>query len=343
TKTVMNKLTLVIPGLLGPFPELQQGQSLVINCPVLEKWLACGQLKRTTGSGYFTLLADLLGINHDYDLTSVSALTDGYECLKTGCLRADPVHFKTDIDHAILIDHHQLLIQDYEAEALVDVFNNHFFDDGIELHIGHTHRWYLSSDNDFTIESTALPEAVGRNVQHFLPRGADALNWKRILNETQMLFHTHEVNQQREAKGQLTINSLWLWGEGQTLRQQGKNNWQWVYADDEIAEGLAHWAELKHRSLDQLNIANNLPEGNGVIVLDQLLGPVSYGDLDAWVDAVEALCQQWLPGIHAQLKTRKITFLDIYFADGRYLSLTPGQLYKFWRRKKPVSDYLSAE
>lgn len=336
----MNKLALVIPGLLGPLPELE-ADNVTPECSVLQKWLACGKLKTATADNYYDLLAELFGLNHDFSIASVTSLIDTAECNRDFSFRADPVHFKADIDHAIMLDHNRLDIKAEEAAALIESFNQHFSADGIQLYMGHEHRWYLSAADGLDVQTTALQDAVGRNVQHFLPVGEHALNWKRFLNETQMLFYSHEVNQQRQETGVMTINSLWLWGEGQELNVTGEPSWDWVVSDDIVAEGIAQSTGVKHISLTALNNNIELPEGNGVMVLSSLLGPLSYGDTHAWSESIQQLCQQWLTAIHGLLKSRKITLLDLYPADGRVYQLSAAQLLKFWRRKKPVASYVS--
>ena len=337
----MNKLALVIPGLLGPLPELDQQDIQLPDCSVLQKWLACAETTTTRSENYYDLLAELFGIRPDYAITKISALMDNCGCSQGHWLRADPVHFKADMEHTILFDQNSLHIDDDEARALVDSFNQHFAEDGIKLYAGHRHRWYLSFDCQLDIQTTPLPDAVGRNVNHFLPVGADALNWKRLLNETQMLFHAHEVNTAREARGLMTINSLWLWGEGEEPQSVNNTDWYWLMANDAVAQGVALCSEIKSIPLADAVEELHLPDGNGMIVLDQVMGPASYGDVYAWKEAVEKICLDWFGKLHQLLTTKQIKQLELYSADGRRFNLTSASLLKFWRRKKPVSYYLS--
>ena len=339
----MNRLALVIPGLLGPMPELEQYEHVSPACPVLQKWLSSAEPVVTGARHYYDLLADLFGIHPEYSITQLSALADDGECAQGYWYRADPVHFKADIDHAIMFDHNRLAISNADAQALVTSFNQHFREDGIELRASHRHRWYLAFKTPLDIQTTWLEDAIGRNVNHFLPTGPDALNWKRLLNETQMLFHNHDVNIQREAKGQLSINSLWLWGEGQEPRSLNTRNWDWVMSEEAVAKGLALWSGIKQVSLNTQHDRLSLPDGNGMIVLDQMMGPTSYGDVQAWFDAVETICEQWFEKLHRLFITKQIQCVELYCADGRMFKLTPFSLLKFWRRKKPVAQYVSLQ
>ena len=38
--------------------------------------------------------------------------------------------------------------------------------------------------------------------------------WRKLLNEAQILLHAHPINQARESRGQPRVNSLWPWGGG---------------------------------------------------------------------------------------------------------------------------------
>jgi hypothetical protein len=54
----------------------------------------------------------------------------------------------------------------------------------------------------------------GRTLEPFLPQGDEARDWRRLINEAQVLLHNHPLNMAREAAGRPTANSLWPWGAG---------------------------------------------------------------------------------------------------------------------------------
>ena len=56
-----------------------------------------------------------------------------------------------------------------------------------------------------------------------------------------MLLHAHPVNEAREARGELPINSLRLWGAGRA-RAARNSRWQSVAADDPAVRGAARLA-----------------------------------------------------------------------------------------------------
>jgi len=337
----MNTLSLVIPGLLGPLPELKESNIELPGCHVLRKWLSRSTIRQTSSSDYYGLLAELFSIDNTYSIAHASSLTDQCDCSEGFWLRADPVHFKADLDHAVLIDHQQLDVSQSEADLLVDAFNVHFKDDGIKLVSAHPYRWYLFSEQELEIETTRLEDAVGRNVNHFLPRGEYALKWRSFLNEAQMLFHMHDVNMQREQDRKLTINSLWLWGEGLSNQLPTTVPYDWVMANESVAQGLAISSNCKVESVD-VSLGHLLENHqHGLIVLDDVMGPVSYGDVQAWSDSLEFICQQWIEPLNNYLKKGLITEINLYSTNGQMFTITKNSLRKFWKKSHPLKGFIA--
>ena len=337
----MKQLSLFIPGLLGPLPELENSSIDLASCESLRLWLTRGVKRSVQSKNYYEQLAELFGIEFNYSMTKVSALADDCDCSQDFWYRADPVHFKTDIDHAILLDQHQLDVQQEEADQLVASFNQHFIEDGLELFAPHPHRWYLRANKMFKLQTICPMDAVGRDIKHFLPEGEHALEWRRLLNEAQMLFHSHEINEKRIAVGGLSINSLWLWGEEQAINQLDSPGWNWVMADDAVARGMALLNHIKLLSVSNSKESiMNLP-GNGLIIIDDVLGPLSYGDVSAWQEAVEKICEIWIMPVYNMLKKRQLDQVSLYTGEGRVFDLTPGKQKKIWLRARPLKQFVN--
>ncbi|MCW8956048.1 MAG: hypothetical protein OQL09_04135 [Gammaproteobacteria bacterium] len=337
----MNTLSLVIPGLLGPLPELLEQPFSYEPCSILQRWLSRSSVDNASAQNYHDLLAELFGLTSDYSICYFTAVNDNCDISEGFWYRADPVHFKADIDHALLLDHHRLEVMADEAEQLIASFNQHFAEDGIRLMAPHPHRWYLQSEQALNLQTTRLAEAVGRNVNHFLPVGEGALNWRRLLNEAQMLFHMHDVNQQREQQQLLTINSLWLWGEGQDGKAQPQARWDWIISDEPFSRGLAAMAGIPVYSLEQGMLQLDSLQGKGLMVIDDMVGPTSYGDVAAWVVAVESLCEQYLQRLDGKLQSSHFDRVDLFSGEGRRFSILKTDRFKFWRRLRPLTQFVN--
>src|SRR5882672_664251 len=74
--------------------------------------------------------------------------------------------------------------------------------------------WFLLSERALQIDALSLSAALGRSVVEVAPEGADATLWRHTLNEIQIEWHNHPVNDMRRTQGRREINALWLHGGG---------------------------------------------------------------------------------------------------------------------------------
>lgn len=95
-------------------------------------------------------------------------------------------------------------------------------------------------------EKIISPMALnGQDVGDWWPTGSAWQPWRRVLNELQMTWHEHPVNQARQANDQPPINGVWLYGGGQGWQPTVTPNTTWCSELSESArEGDWHrWIE----------------------------------------------------------------------------------------------------
>ena len=288
-----HKISLILPGLCGPIPAVDGLEASAAPLLELLQPLRKRKIAATDEAG---LLADLFGLTLDapFPYAALASLSFGLDPGDSCWLHADPVNLQADMQRAVLSDAQTLRIRDDEAEQLVEQINSHFAEDGLGVTLADANNWFLRLDH-CDLQTTPLKQAVGRNINPLLPTGEDANAWKRILNEVQMLMHMSAVNQQREQRGLPAINSLWFWGEGR-LPQPGHCDLSHVYADDAVTTGLARLGHITHSPLTgPLVLADAMKhDGHSLVSLQQLGGPVSYGDATAWLESMRALVEDWL-------------------------------------------------
>jgi hypothetical protein len=127
---------------------------------------------------------------------------------------AEPVHLATGIDHLSLEPSLAVPLTRQEADDLAATLNAALAERGWSVVPLDPGRWLLACAEPIECETSPPTDAAGRAVRAHLPEGRDARRVRSIMNEMQMILHAHPVNEQRSARGQQTVNAVWLWGFG---------------------------------------------------------------------------------------------------------------------------------
>lgn len=344
--TSERSLKLVVPGLLGPMPGLQEPVVSPFGADVAEELLAKADQEDVAASGLEATLFNLFGVepdsSRDLPVAAVARIADVGKADLDWWLRADPVHLRADQNRLLLFDSRALAVTSEEAQGLVQSFNALFAPDGFHLEAPHPERWYLRLGADPGIRTHSLPDVVGRDVHAFLPFGENARSWHAILNEIQMLMHGSLANQTREQAGRPEINSVWFWGGGVAPKKVSAPCVQ-VWSEHPLAIGLARLASVpvSRKPESAPRWLEKIPApGAHLVLIEDLNGPVLYGDVHGWIDSVMQVNQKWFtPVLHA-LKRGDVAAIEIYPCDGRVFRLRAGALRRFWRRRRPLAVWM---
>jgi hypothetical protein len=243
-------------------------------------------------------------------------------------LRADPVQLIVDRDRLVLGD--VVRLARGEAESLVEALNAHFAAE-LVVYPMRPERWYARLPRAPDLATVAPARARGASVEPNLPGGADAGRFRALANEAQMLLHAHPVNAAREARGEPTVNSLWLWGGG-AIARSSRPGFRQVLADDPLARGLAQAAGIAAAPLpgDAAGWLAHAP-GEGVVlaVLDER--------------APAELERDWLAPLLEALRASRIGMVTLHLpgeASVLEVETVRADLRHFWRRRRPVAEYV---
>jgi len=328
----MKQLNLVVPGLLGPFSDdlpiyiKQQLKESEFN--TINKLLGRADVFETGIDNYYETLVQLIHPQNGSSVCQLTSQVDGIDTSNANFYRADPVHFKAESDHAILIGPELVQPEMHEVEQLISSFNEHFAEDNISLYATNERRWYLKSNRPLSLEFSALDYSLGRDIKHFMPQGDDELWWRKIVNEAQMLFFQHEVNHKRENEGLLSINGLWLWDKEYKEMSEDAGFSEALYSNDAFAISLAKNNDLKINSIDKMDEINS----NAVLVIDKLYETVCYGDVDEWLQDLKLFCASELKRVERLLALKKIDVINLYPCNGRMYKINRLNLFKFWKQ-----------
>jgi hypothetical protein len=241
--------------------------------------------------------------------------------------RIEPVHIHAARDHLVLTSTQILDIQASEAEALFDSVKDIFAEMSDVTHRSMPHKWFIESSALESLSTVSTAQAEGRNIDHWMPSDTSiegvARQWRKWQNEIQMIWFNHPVNEARQAEGMLSINSVWISGNGKLADIRPDERLlkakQWHSSDGCLNLLASHLQKPHVTSLDELALSDAI---SLLSISDPALQIV-------WQQAYEAL-------INHQIK--KIELIDFPEGQERARSITIEQLPKkgFALWKKPV-------
>ncbi len=220
--------------------------------------------------------------------------------------RADPVHLRVMRDHIAKAAGDAIEISQQEADALCAALSRHFTNQ-LEFQACEPRYWSARLISNVPLDDV-------------------------LLNEAQMLLHAQPVNEAREARGELPINSLSFWGAG-AAPKNAQSRWQSVAADDPAVRGVARLAGARHRSLPRSarEWIERLPEdGRHLAVLDARQAPL------------EDLERDWFAPLLAALRSDRAGMVTLHVPDAAEqvsFETIRGDLRRFWRRPRALARF----
>ncbi|SAI71767.1 Uncharacterized protein conserved in bacteria [Bordetella ansorpii] len=167
----------------------------------------------------------------------------GAASANSGIWLADLVHMALGTDQASLLEPDQMDLRPEEGQALYDAVAPLFDGTAFAAAPLAPHRWRVTLPEGLR-PHTGSPRAVaGHNLNAWWPQDATMRPWRRLLNEIQMAWYEHPVNEARAARGAAPVNGLWLYG-GATpwpIQQPAPDDAQLI-TDLDAAHRAGDWA-----------------------------------------------------------------------------------------------------
>ncbi len=170
-----------------------------------------------------------------------------------------PTHWQTGRDQISLCPPEDLALTEAESRALFEAIKPLFVEEGFGWVWGSASRWYAVHPCLADLPCASLDRVIGQNIHAWL--NADDANperqktlrlIRRLQSEVQLLLYTHPLNEEREARGQLSVNSVWVSGCG---------------------------------------VFQAVPAGGEVQIISTLREPALRGDAGAWIAAWQTIDQ----------------------------------------------------
>ena len=215
--------TVVLPFSLPP-PELAADLVRAVQAPNLAALLSrSADFVRAPASEalralpHESWLAHALGLGGDGALHFAAATMRGFGLDSVVAAGADdwlivhPCHIEIARTHLLMTDLRRLGLVESHARALFDSAKPYFDEDGHTLVYGDASTWFMRAGDWAELLTTSPDTTGGMNLTDCLPQGAQALAYRKLQNEVQMLWHAHPANAEREARGLPAINGFWPW------------------------------------------------------------------------------------------------------------------------------------
>lgn len=310
-----------------------------LHLPALEKILSRGILLDSNAvQSMEALLCSLFSVP-DHGNAPVAAISAAFDALGDGCwLRADPVHVRLQREQVVLLPNVQ--IEASEAASFCGSLNEHFADRGLEFFAPHSNRWYVRLDSMPEITTVPLSQAGGRDIHGSLPTGVEARRWHQIFNEVQMLLFAHPINEAREARGDVSVNSLWFWGGGGQVDVQA--DFSCASSDEVMVQMLCNSPGIPFAAWSRAWDASGANGASELLVWSGLRAALQRGDLSAWRCALQDFETGYAAPLWQALRAGRIAHLQVDVQGGdnlRKIALTRGDSWAFWRKSKPLADY----
>lgn len=342
------RLTLLIPELIWPEP----GDSAALDelpCPALATLLARSKYHRISGdidggATFDASLAGCFGLTKNVPFAPLRLLGEGLDGIKPGTHHwacADPVHLKFHHERLILAEGATIGVSIEEAGELTTALNQYFGDIG-QFSAAAPDRWYLQLVEEADFQTPPLSAMAGRRIEQQLPVESRTAWLRKLLNEAQMVLHSHASNEARIDAGLMSINSLWLWGPGQ-LPETLQTDHDGVWSAHPLAKGLARCAGiLSHdtpasfAALCEQAGADSRP----LVVIDTQLSAVQYENAEAWRQGILALETQWFAPLLQAVRSGKVSlelrsstiYGELFWQTSR------ADLWHFWKRPKTLAN-----
>jgi len=214
------------------------------------------------GAGLAALHAGVKNPSETVWLAELSAISVGRE----GATIAHPASFE---------------VTAAEADALFDAVSELWADRAISALPINARQWRIWLDPSASTRSLTPAAMAEMRLSDWWPQEDSLREWRRLLNEIQMVWHEHPVNIARAERGEVPINSLWLFG--------GARGWSPTHS----AVQTAAEAQSRNRAHKEAltSSQSQTTDLSSALIYEGLHTPYLQGDWAAWIAALPALSQ----------------------------------------------------
>lgn len=121
----------------------------------------------------------------------------------------------------VLVDYSAGHISSKEAQVIIKFINERLADKDIRFYPGvsYRHIMVISKQREGLLELKCTPphDIIGKKFQDYLPRGKYNKIIIELMEKSNKILNTHEINQVRLDLKENPANMIWLWGQGKKI------------------------------------------------------------------------------------------------------------------------------
>jgi hypothetical protein len=157
-----------------------------------------------------------------------------------------PVHLSVGTDGVDVLPPAALHLSESDAARFAAVLRELWPEaEGWQWRLLDATRWAIGHATALDgLQAASIERAAGRPIEPWLPDSRVLRRWQ---NEAQMLLHGHALNQEREARGEQPINSVWIGDIGRANANDAGLTVDARLTDPLLNGDLAAWAEAWQR------------------------------------------------------------------------------------------------
>jgi hypothetical protein len=125
-----------------------------------------------------------------------------------------PCHWQIGMDQVVMLDPASLFLSDDESQQLLQAMQPFLQEDGLQVTWHSALKWHVQGALLTDLACASLDRVIGQNIKCWIPESPAARPLQRLQSEMQMLLYNHPVNNARDERRQISVNSFWLHGAG---------------------------------------------------------------------------------------------------------------------------------
>jgi 2,3-bisphosphoglycerate-independent phosphoglycerate mutase len=133
--------------------------------------------------------------------------------------RCNLVTFTYEGEKVIMDNYSAGHIETGEAGKIIEELKQKIPGSNIDFYPGVSYRhlmvWSGGMDG---METTPPHDIIGKEISNFLPKGEGADLLLKLMGESQKILKDSQVNRERVAKSKKPVSSIWLWGQGRSIK-----------------------------------------------------------------------------------------------------------------------------